>query len=113
MEIMGKIFIGLCFAIIVIILTAIVVFIALMIEMKLIINRRTYLKEQLTKEEARLFELSGLITTFTASINVYILELVNKRQQLLNKTIDCKCSPSNSLISHTISKPIIPSNIQN
>lgn len=113
MEIIGKIFAGICFAIAVIFISAIVLIIALRLEIKLILKRRKYLREQLTKEEARLFEISGLINKFTETVNSYILEVVKKRQLLSDKTEHCKCLSPNNLQHRTSSQQIIPSDNQN
>lgn len=96
MEIISKICLAILFSFLVVLIASIVLFAILMIEIKVLLRRRKILKEELTKDEAILLELSALVTKFTVSVNSYILELMRKRQELQDIKCNCTQTPTNS-----------------
>lgn len=108
MEIILKILAAICYTIIVVFIAAGVIFAILTIEFKILLHRRKRIKEQLSKEEMRLLELSSLVNQFMVSVNSYISEIANKRQELLSRKLDCKCSQANNTENQNSEQQISP-----
>jgi len=90
MEIFSKVIFGIFVTVVVILSTAGFLFFSIMIEAKIILQRQKRLRENLSKEEMRLIELSSLVTKFSASVTDRIAQLVEMRQKQLDKI--CYCS---------------------
>lgn len=104
MELISKICCVILFTILVVLVSATVIFAILMIEIKVLLRRRKRLKEALSSDEARLIELSALVSKLTDSVNSYISELMRKKQELQDKKCNCSHLPTNNIESQTSSQ---------
>lgn len=101
MEILGKIITGLLFLIVVIFISAGVIFLFISIEMKLLFHKSKRLRENISKEEQRLLELSKLVHSFSETVAEHIGVLTERRKELSDKTQHCTCSESNNTDNQT------------
>jgi len=104
MELISKICCVILFTILVVLVSAAVIFAILMIEIKVLLRRRKRLKEALSSDEARLIELSALASKLTDSVNSYISELMRKKQELQDRKCNCSHSPTNNIENQTSSQ---------
>ncbi len=63
-----------------------------MIEMKIIFNRNKKLKENLSKEELRLLELTSMVAKFNDVIAAHISDLIARKKS--SQHIACHCTDS-------------------
>jgi ABC-type multidrug transport system fused ATPase/permease subunit len=96
MNIIYIIFFVIMFAIAAIFLSLLVLFSAIIIEFKLLMRRNRLLREELTKSEARLLDLTKSIIEAASLINAHIFETSRLRKLWQDKKQYCKCSPENN-----------------
>ena len=99
METIYNVLIGLGFALFVVIIILLAVAIALYIEVRILINRKNKVKQELTKQEARLLEVATFIGNLTSLTGSYISELMRKRQELQDKKCNCKQTQTDTELS--------------
>lgn len=96
MEILSKITAAIGFAVVVIIVSAVLVFAVVSIEFRVLTSKRKRIQENLTKSEIRLIELTDLVDKVMVSANEYSSELSRKRQELRDRKCNCTPTPANS-----------------
>ncbi len=90
MEILLKIIFAVLFISVAAIIGVAMILISLMIEIKLIANRNRKLKEELTKEEIKLLELTRSLSKFNEKVASHIEVLVEKHKGLIEEK--CRCT---------------------
>lgn len=83
-------------AIVVFFLSLFVLFSAIIIEFKLLMRRNRLLKEELTKSEIRLLNLTKSIIVAASLVNSHIFEMSRQRQLLQDKKQCLHCSLENN-----------------
>lgn len=96
MNIIYIIFFVIMFAVAAIFISLFVLFSAIIIEFKFLMRRNKKLKEELTKSEARLLDLTNSIIKAASVINSHIFETSRQRKLWQDKKLYCKCLPENN-----------------